>query len=442
MTFRGPIGELIEFSIGGGWGLAEQKTGHSEVAVIRGTDIPKVAMGDFSTVPRRFESDKKLANRLLVVGDVVLETAGGSSANGQFTGRTLLITEEILSSLGPTICASFCKRLSLNTDVIEPGFFYWHMQDLYSSGRVAIYDSQSTGISNFQFSSFLDSEMLELPDLPAQTAIANSLSNLNELINLNIKVSKSLDDLAQSIFKSWFVDFDPVKAKIAGEKPVGLDDATAALFPDSMGDSELGPIPKGWEVSSLREIASISKSSINPQNHPEVEFKHYSIPDFDKKHYPSTATGREILSSKYLLTASAVLLSKLNPETKRIWTVVKPAISSICSTEFIVLVPKNESLLPFLNSLIRNPSFYERFVSLATGSTGSRQRVRPEDIQGIAVFFPSYKLLEKFAELVGPCLEQQDVLSEEIQTLLKVRDSLLPRLISGELQIPEEMLVS
>ena len=76
MTFNGPIGELIDFAIGGGWGSEVPKENHSRVAVIRGTDIPKVASGDFSTVPFRYESDKKLANRVLAPGDVVLETAG------------------------------------------------------------------------------------------------------------------------------------------------------------------------------------------------------------------------------------------------------------------------------------------------------------------------------------------------------------------------------
>jgi len=122
--------------------------------------------------------------------------------------------------------------------------------------------------------------------------------------------------------------------------------------------------------------------------------------------------------------------------------VMRPENSSICSTEFIVLIPKNEVLLPFVDSLTRYSAFYERFISLATGSTGSRQRVRPEEIQSIAVVIPSSGLLEKFAELARPCLEQQSVLGEEIQTLLETRDLLLPRLISGELQIPEEMLVS
>jgi type I restriction enzyme S subunit len=130
MTFSGPIGALIEFAIGGGWGLEIPKDNHSRVAVIRGTDIPRITAGDFTSVPFRYESDKKIVNRILSPGDIVLETAGGSSANGQYTGRTLLITQEILDVLGPTICASFCKKLVLKKDLVHPKYFYYYMQDL------------------------------------------------------------------------------------------------------------------------------------------------------------------------------------------------------------------------------------------------------------------------------------------------------------------------
>ena len=175
MKFDGAIGGLVTFAIGGGWGTEEEKEGFTKVAVIRGTDIPRVEAGDYSTVPYRYESEKKIVNRQLKVGDIVLETAGGSSAKGQFTGRTLLVTEEILENLGSAICASFCKRLVLDKKIVLPEYFYWYMQDLYKSGRVAVYDSQSTGISNFQFKSFMSNEYLTLGPLIEQTRTSNQL---------------------------------------------------------------------------------------------------------------------------------------------------------------------------------------------------------------------------------------------------------------------------
>jgi type I restriction enzyme S subunit len=442
MSYSGAIGRLITFAIGGGWGSEDEKDNYSKVAVIRGTDIPRVTNGDFSTVPFRYEDDKKIANRKLNVGDIVLETAGGSSANGQFTGRTLLVTEEVLEKLGTTICASFCKRLEVDKNLVNPGYFYHYMQDLYKSGRVASYDSQSTGISNFQFDVFKTTEHLDLGSMKHQEQVSSLLSGIQNQINLNSQISKTLEDIAQTIFKSWFIDFDPVKAKMAGEKPVGMDEATAALFPDSMEDSELGLIPRGWGIKNLSALSDISKITVNPQKHLHTIFTQYSIPAFDSGGYPVEGTGSSILSNKFVLGGSAILVSKLNPRTTRVWTVLEPPASGICSTEFIVLMPRSDTLLPFINSIVRDSKFLEALASMATGSTGSRQRVRPEDIFQIGVFVPSGDLIAKLFEVQFPMLQHIQNLKDENQSLSKLRDSLLPRLISGELQISEEMLVT
>jgi type I restriction enzyme S subunit len=442
MTFNGPIGGLIDFAIGGGWGSEVPKENHSRVAVIRGTDIPKVAAGDFSTVPFRYESDKKVLNRILAPGDIVLETAGGSSANGQYTGRTLLITQEILDVLGPTICASFCKKLVLNKALVIPPYFYFYMQDLYKSGRVASYDSQSTGISNFQYEAFINNEVLQLPKLELQKSVAAALSNLQCKINTNSQISKTLEDIAQIIFKSWFIDFDPVKAKMAGEKPAGMDAATAALFPDSMVESGHGLIPKSWEVVTLEHLAQISKKSVNPQSNASTEFSHYSIPAFDSGLYPTYVAGEKILSGKFIVDRPSILVSKLNPQTQRIWTVTKPHNNAICSTEFIVLTTFLEESFSFINQVVKSVSFQEAFVGMATGSTGSRQRVRPDEILQVPIVVPNMQVVRAFSDVTFQMIQEIDLIREQNQALINLRDALLPRLISGELQIPEEMLAS
>lgn len=185
MTFTGPTKDLISFSIGGGWGTEEPNESSSEVRVIRGTDLPKVTSGDLTTVPTRYETLRKIEKRILAPGDIILEAAGGSSAKGQFTGRTLIVTQEILDELGPTIPASFCKKISLNTDIISPWFFYFSMQDMWNSGRISKYDSQSTGISNFQFESFLNDEIWTLPSVEEQEQIVKPLKEIHIRIFLN-----------------------------------------------------------------------------------------------------------------------------------------------------------------------------------------------------------------------------------------------------------------
>lgn len=183
--FTGPTREFISFSIGGGWGSDVPGESTVQVKIIRGTDLPKVTIGDFSSVPTRYETARKTEKRLLAPGDIILEAAGGSSAKGQFTGRTLIVTKEILDELGPTIPASFCKKITLETELINPWYFYFCMQDMWNSGRIAKYDSQSTGISNFQFESFLNDEIWTLPSLDEQNKIIEALKEIHIRMFLN-----------------------------------------------------------------------------------------------------------------------------------------------------------------------------------------------------------------------------------------------------------------
>lgn len=425
MTFSGPIGDLIEFSIGGGWGSDVAKSDYSEVAVIRGTDMPKVAMGDISNVPRRYESNKKLANRLLKSGDVILETAGGSSANGQFTGRTLLVTDEILQSLGPTICASFCKRLELKKAVIDPGYFYWYMQDLYNSGRVAVYDSQSTGISNFQFSSFLESEFLELPNLATQRAIADLLSSINSLIKSNFKSAQLFEEMAHGIFKSWFINFDPVKAKMAGEKPVGMDDATAALFPDSMEDSELGPIPKGWSKLSMGNFVQARRGKVITKS------KTIEGP------IPVIAGGLEPAYFHNIANVSwpAVTVSASGANAGFVRLNLEDIWASDCS-----FISKGETEFVYTCYLFLK---VQQEIVFAMQQGGAQPHIYPSDLSRLTFPVPGdLRIFERFEQLVAVIFQKVRSLDNQTRTLTAVRDALLPRLISGELQIPEELLVS
>jgi type I restriction enzyme S subunit len=454
MTFNGPIGGLIDFAIGGGWGSEVPKENHSRVAVIRGTDIPKVAAGEFSTVPLRYESDKKILNRILAPGDIVLETAGGSSANGQYTGRTLLITQEILDVLGPTICASFCKKLVLNKVLVTPPYFFFYMQDLYKSGRVASYDSQSTGISNFQYESFVNNEVLELPKLELQTSVAAALSNLQFKINTNSQISKTLEDIAQTIFKSWFIDFDPVKEKMAGEKPAGMDAATAALFPDAMEESELGTIPKDWTVRSLFDCGLEIESGSRPKGGvkgissgvPSVgaeSINGLGIFDFSKTKYVPRDFYDKMNKGKpqdfdILLYKDGGKPGEFKPRVGMYGLGFPFREYGINEHVFILRVQELGN--PYLYFWIR----MERTLDILRnrGVKAAIPGINQQDVGTIPILRPSQEILEAFNKLAMPSISLILTLASESMRLANLRDTLLPRFISGELQIPEEMLAS
>ena len=216
------IRQVVEFAIGGGWGQEVEFEDSVLVRVIRGTDFERIRKRDYAGVPRRYEKTSKVERRFLRPGDIILEISGGSRTSNQSTGRTFLVSEDVLDELGePAIPASFCRLIRFSRDAIDARYAYYLLQEMYLSGRAALYEQQSTGISNFQFEYFLDSEVVPLPPLEEQRAIARVLGALDDRIELNRRLSETLEEIARALFRSWFVDFDPVRAKAKG-RPSGL----------------------------------------------------------------------------------------------------------------------------------------------------------------------------------------------------------------------------
>ena len=233
------------------------------------------------------------------------------------------------------------------------------------------------------------------------------------------------------------MDFDPVRAKAAGRDP-GLPEPLAGLFPDGFEDfSALGDIPKGWRLGTFGEIAEEDRSPENPNRCPDVEFLHYSIPAFDAGQEPVVAPGRSILSLKWRVPGGAVLLSKLNPAIDRVWmTDVTPDERTICSTEFLVLRARAPFAREYVYCLARSPTFRQEVASLVTGTSTSHQRAHAGDILNLSVVVPPEPIIEWFEQTVGAVVARALLSRRESRTLGELRDSLLPKLISGELRVP------
>jgi type I restriction enzyme S subunit len=276
------------------------------------------------------------------------------------------------------------------------------------------------------------------PPLPEQRAIAHVLGTLDDKIELNRKMNATLDEIARTLFTSWFVDFDPVRAKAEGRQPAGMDAATTALFPDRFVDSELGPIPEGWNLQRIGDLVQVVKRTINPAQFPDEVFDHYSLPAFDNGRNPVKQVGSEIRSNKILIDRDAILVSKLNPHIPRVWL---PDVStnrrSICSTEFIVAQPAWANALPFSYSLFTSASFASMMASLVTGTTGSHQRVKPESLLSTLVPSPPEALVNRYSHVVQPMLDR--ILANRWQdaALAETRDALLPELLSGRVHVPD-----
>jgi len=284
---------------------------------------------------------------------------------------------------------------------------------------------------------------ISLPPLPEQRAIAHILGTLDDKIELNRRMSETLEAMARALFKAWFVDFEPVRAKMEGrwqrgQSLPGLPAHLYDLFPDRLVESELGEIPEGWSVGTLAEIVELVRDHVNPLSEPASEFLHFSIPAFDEGQWPKLERGEEIKSQKWQVPPGVVLLSKLNPEIERVWLVdVKPDDRAVCSTEFLVLQPKPPYGRAYVYCLTRSPLFRQQIEGLVTGTSKSHQRAQPSAILELAAIKPSAPVVPAFDRAAASLLDRTLECRRESRTLAALRDALLPKLIRGEIRVKD-----
>ena len=278
---------------------------------------------------------------------------------------------------------------------------------------------------------------MPIPPLSEQAAICTTLGALDDRITLLRETNATLEAIAQALFKSWFVDFDPVRAKMEGRTPEGMDEATAALFPDGFETSELGEVPRGWRFGVIGDFALLRKGSVNPGSKPKTTFEHFSLPAFDAGQRPIFELGDAIKSNKTLVTPDAVLLSKLNPHIPRIWLPVECGSTAVCSTEFLVFVPTGIGSRELIYCAFSSPDFIAKLQQLVTGTSNSHQRIKPDQVALMASVVPTADVAQEFEAAVKPIFQKVFANREQAQTLTALRDTLLPRLISGQLRLPD-----
>lgn len=435
------LAELLLTTKDGDWGIEFPQSGYLPYRVIRGTDFESVRFGDLKSVPLRYLNKTTVARRTLKENDILFETAGGTKT--QSTGRSMLVTSEILDCLDyPATCASFARFLRIDPKKALPQYIFWYFQNEFMLGHLWEYQVQHTGVARFQYTAFANNVEIPLPEMPQQRAIASILGSLDEKIKLNRKTCETLEEMARAIFKSWFVDFDPVRAKMAGEKPasickrLGLTREILNLFPNKLVRSESGEIPEGWNVVPLNDLARLSTESISPSDYPDEFFDHYSIPAFDLNMLPAKDLGHDIKSNKYIVIRDSVLVSKLNPETPRAWMPIIGTAKAVCSTEFMQFVPKNHKERVFLYGLLTSAPVQEAILCRITGSTGSRQRAQPLSVAAMYVLAPSSNTIQAYCAISAPLYDAASKRRTESRVLASVRDELLPKLISGEIEAP------
>ena len=274
-------------------------------------------------------------------------------------------------------------------------------------------------------------------------AIVSILSTLDDKIELNMKMNQTLEVIAQAIFKSWFVDFDPVKAKARGSQPQDMDSETAALFPDSFQDSELDEIPKEWEVSDIGKSAEV------------IDCLHSKKPD-------RQLTGKPLLQLWNIRDDGLIDMTDtyfITPEDYSLWISRIEAspgdcvITNVGRVGAVGQIPEGlkaalgrnmtsircKTSFPYptflIEWLLSDAMKIEISLKVDTGTILDALNVR--NIPNLRFVLPSQSLLERFEEVARPLRSRMEKNLSESHTLAEIRDTLLPKLISGQIRIKD-----
>jgi type I restriction enzyme S subunit len=288
-----------------------------------------------------------------------------------------------------------------------------------------------------------------IPPLPVQHRIADILGSLDDKIELNRRMNRTLEKMATAIFKSWFVDFDPVHAKatVRSQHPKwseerinraacpNLPDDIAALFPDSFEESELGEIPKGWTVGTLNDLSDINGWTLSKRDHfDEIDYVEISeVMRGEIANITRYARGCEPGRAKRRLRHGDTAISTVRPDRGSYFLCIEPPQNLIASTGFAVLTAKAERWA-FVHVLTTRDEFGKELGRLADG--GAYPAVRPAVIGARPVIIPAEtQIMAAFEKVVQPMLLKTDADRKESRTLAALRDALLPKLLSGEIDL-------
>ena len=318
----------------------------------------------------------------------------------------------------------------------------------YTEYLSAIADSHTSAYPAFN-PDVIENSIFEFPPIEQQKAVTSILLNLENKIELNRKMNETLEAIAKAIFRSWFVDFDPVHAKAACKKPVGMDDATAALFPDSFEDSELGRIPLGWEVLTIADVCNFQNG---------YAFKSKELSDLDIDSYRVFKMGNiekgggfkrngsnsYILKQKchdiirYLLKKSDLLMCMT--DMKSSMALLGHTALMDVDDEYIVnqrvgrITAKDKSTVnyPYLYVLSNSPEFIQSLRSRA--NSGVQVNLSTAEILSTKILLPNKEIHGKYNDIAENIFEKIFINNFETEILIKIRDMLLPKLISGEIK--------
>jgi len=322
-------------------------------------------------------------------------------------------------------------KLTVDSTKVDPRFLYYVFSGPEKQKEI-LDNGIGSSVPGFNLGQLRRHEV-SLPPLREQVLIADVLERFDDRIGLLRQTNATLESIAQAVFKSWFIDFDPVHAKAEGREPEGMDGETVALFPDAFEDSALGKIPKGWTIRSLDSLATYLNGLALQKFPPESETEYLPVIKIAQLRAGSTAGSDRAsvhLKPEYVVHDGDVLFSWSGSLEVEFWCGGEGALNQHLFKVTSKEVPK---WFYYLSTRHFLPSFREIAAHKAT-TMGHIQR---KHLTEARVALPPVELISKLGQFVGPLIERRIANSLQRRELASIRDALLPRLVSGKLRLAE-----
>jgi type I restriction enzyme S subunit len=404
------------------------RNGINRPKAVRGEGVKMVNMGELFAHPRLNNApmdrvplvEPELGRFLLSNGDLlfarqslVLEGAGQCSI--------------FLQDDEPVTFESHVTRVRLAPELADPVFYFYYLQSHHGRAAIRSIVEQGAGASGIRGSDLNTLNVLWCP-LTEQRNFAKILGTLDDKFELNKGMHETLEAMIRALFKSWFVDFDPVSAKAEG-RSTGLPKPIAELFPDSFEDSELSGVPKGWAVGKFADIAVNHRRSVSHDQIPE------QTPYIALEHMPkhcialsNWGTADRVESGKSFFKTNEILFGKLRPYFHKVG--IAP-VDGVCSTDILVIAPFLPEWFGFALGHASSSAFVEHTSASSTGT--KMPRTSWNELARYPVVLPPPQIAKVFNDLIQPICNSIIASIHESRSLLSTRDALIPKLIPGEI---------
>lgn len=423
------LSEVVDVFIAGDWGneTPSIETPHA-VSCVRGADIVPISNNEFANIPLRYVSEHSFQQKLLQVGDIVIEKSGGSPT--QSTGRAVYISQALLSASKDIVCSNFCVAFRVK-EGWNSFFIYQYWQYLYNSGVFFNFEGKTSGIKNLQLDIALSTIEIEPYPIENQTAVANCLEAFEKKIALNRSLNHNLEAMAKQLYDYWFVQFDfPDK----NGKPYKSNGGKMVWNEKLKRD-----IPEGWKAAKVQDIAltysggtptSTNRDYYDEGNIPWVNSGDLNSPIITSTSYYITEKGFNRSSAK-LYPPKTILVALYGATAGKVSLLSFEA----CSNQAVCgVIPKENVMTTYIRYYLT--SLYEHFITLSSGS--ARDNISQDTIKNTALSIPQHELLKNYSEIVNPIINKIIANQHELESLTMQRDELLPLLMNGQVKVGVE----